>query len=70
LRGTTSHPTTVREGVRADKAAFKRMTPGQRVLHLATHGYYLATACADRRDCPQDGLEHLLPSGRALACSR
>jgi len=33
-------------GPDATEAAFKRSAPGRRVLHLATHGFFLAGACA------------------------
>jgi CHAT domain-containing protein len=32
-------------GRRASEAAFKQQAPGQRVLHLATHGFFLAEDC-------------------------
>lgn len=35
-------PVTVLLGARASEAAFKREAPGKRVLHLATHGFFLA----------------------------
>jgi CHAT domain-containing protein/tetratricopeptide (TPR) repeat protein len=33
-------------GAAADEASFKHMAPGRRVLHLATHGFFLDTDCA------------------------
>ncbi len=33
-------------GPEADEAAFKRLAPGRRVIHLATHSYFLGTECA------------------------
>jgi CHAT domain-containing protein len=36
---------TVLTAARADEAAFKRAGPGHRVLHLATHGFFLGTDC-------------------------
>jgi len=34
------------EGVAASETAFKRLAPGRRVLHLATHGFFLGEDCA------------------------
>jgi CHAT domain-containing protein/tetratricopeptide (TPR) repeat protein len=49
-------------GVRANESAFKRMAPGRRVLHLATHAFFLGDSCSD------DTLESpLLLSGLAFA---
>lgn len=36
---------TVLTAARADEAAFKRAGPGHRVLHLATHGFFLGIDC-------------------------
>jgi CHAT domain-containing protein/tetratricopeptide (TPR) repeat protein len=33
-------------GQRASEAAFKQLAPGRRLLHLATHGFFLAEDCA------------------------
>jgi CHAT domain-containing protein len=33
-------------GAKASEAAFKEMAPGRRVLHLATHGFFLGNECA------------------------
>jgi CHAT domain-containing protein/tetratricopeptide (TPR) repeat protein len=38
-------PTTVLAGRSADERTFKRRAPGQRVLHLATHGFFLGSDC-------------------------
>ena len=38
-------PTTVLEGRSADERTLKRLAPGQRVLHLATHGFFLGGDC-------------------------
>jgi CHAT domain-containing protein len=37
---------TVLEGRRATERAFKDQAPGRRVLHLATHGFFLGNGCA------------------------
>src|SRR6185503_4909945 len=34
-------------GARASEALFKREAPGRRYLHLATHGFFLGSDCAD-----------------------
>jgi CHAT domain-containing protein/tetratricopeptide (TPR) repeat protein len=36
-------------GSGATEAAFKRDAPGRRVLHLATHGFFLASICSGRQ---------------------
>jgi CHAT domain-containing protein/tetratricopeptide (TPR) repeat protein len=41
-----SAASTVIVGAEATESAFKRLAPGKRVLHLATHGFFL-----DPRDC-------------------
>jgi CHAT domain-containing protein/tetratricopeptide (TPR) repeat protein len=38
--------TTVLDGHAADEYTFKQRAPGQRVLHLATHGFFLGSVCA------------------------
>ena len=37
-------------GRAADEPAFKRLGPGRRVLHLATHGFFLGGECASALD--------------------
>jgi CHAT domain-containing protein len=39
-------PAQVLEGRNASEQAFKREAPGHRVLHLATHGFFLGNDCA------------------------
>ena len=63
-------------GAEASEAAFKRLAPGRRILHVATHGFFLGGACASALDpASRDGLaapsgageNPLLLSGLALA---
>jgi CHAT domain-containing protein len=50
-------------GERATKAAFEEMAAGKRVIHIATHGFFLEGSCS-----AQNALEDpLLRSGLALA---
>ncbi|MFN8588476.1 MAG: CHAT domain-containing protein [Candidatus Eisenbacteria bacterium] len=35
------------DGAAADEAAFKRLAPGRRVVHLATHAFFLGADCAN-----------------------
>jgi CHAT domain-containing protein/tetratricopeptide (TPR) repeat protein len=76
---TESEPVRVLVGRDASEAGFKREGPGSRVLHLATHGFFLSGSCSNaprgsravgglskRRDTHQ--LDNpLLLSGLALA---
>jgi CHAT domain-containing protein len=41
-----SSPSRVLAGADATEAAVKRLAPGQRVLHFATHGFFLGSSCA------------------------
>jgi CHAT domain-containing protein/tetratricopeptide (TPR) repeat protein len=41
----TGSPAQILEGGGANERAFKRQAPGHRVLHLATHGFFLGGAC-------------------------
>lgn len=36
---------TVLRGVHATESAFRRLAPGKRILHLATHGFFLGEGC-------------------------
>ncbi len=64
-------------GAQATEDAFKTQAPGKRVIHLATHGYYLTGQCASpleaRRGLGSDqefvGENPLLQSGLLLAGS-
>jgi len=42
---TSQEPTTICFGLGASEEAFKRDAPGNRVIHLATHGYFLEGRC-------------------------
>jgi CHAT domain-containing protein/tetratricopeptide (TPR) repeat protein len=44
-RETTANP-SVLLGRTADEASFKQLSPGRRVLHLATHGFFLGECAA------------------------
>jgi CHAT domain-containing protein len=62
-------------GAEADEASFKRLAPGRRILHLATHGFFAQDRCPSalsqrRRDPAAEALagdNPLLLSGLALA---
>ena len=62
-------------GAEADEASFKRLAPGRRILHLATHGFFAQDRCLSalsqrRRDPAAQALagdNPLLLSGLALA---
>ncbi len=43
--GATREPATICFGVVASEEKFKREAPGNRVIHLATHGYFLEHKC-------------------------
>ncbi len=51
--------TLVLTGTAASEAAFKRESPARRILHLATHGFFIRDECRDQNP--------LLLSGLALA---
>jgi len=40
-----AEPALILTGANATEAAFKRSSPGRRILHLATHGYFLDQTC-------------------------
>ena len=48
-------------GGEASEEAFKRMSPGRRVLHIATHGFFADDQCASGIDRPS---EDWLPTAR------
>lgn len=45
--GRAGEPATAVSGRRASEEMVKRAAPGHRVLHLATHGFYLDAECRD-----------------------
>jgi len=47
--GAGEGPVTILTGAQAGEAQFRALAPGRRVLHLATHGFFLDSACG-RRD--------------------
>ena len=79
----TGSPVELLQNHEASEAVFKRSAPGRRVLHLATHGFFLGSECATRlwgREASEDSRRHparrsnagtadnpLLLSGLALA---
>jgi len=44
-RGGAGEPARTLVGTVASEASFKQLAPGRRVLHLATHGFYLGDEC-------------------------
>ena len=65
-----SSPVTVLTGGGASESAFRSLAPGRRIIHLATHGFFLERGCDGRQatgaDAP-DGESALLRTGLALA---
>ena len=59
-------PTVPLTGANATEAALKSLASPPRVLHLATHGYYLETGSIDGRPLLQSGIT-LAGANRALA---
>ena len=68
-------PAVQLRGADATEAAFKQQAPGRRVLHLATHGFFLGDRCASALDSAGTGVRRpspaaenpLLLAGLALA---
>jgi CHAT domain-containing protein len=58
LRSPGDDAGTLLTGSEATESAFKARAPGRRVIHLATHGFFLGGRCPSR-------LERPLASGRA-----
>ena len=53
----------VATGTEAGEAAFKRLAPGRRVVHLATHGFFLDLTCAGGAAQGTRGVLGLAPAG-------
>jgi CHAT domain-containing protein len=54
-QSTSSPPPALRlTGAAASESAFKAASPGRRVLHLATHGFFLGGRCASALDSPDE----------------
>jgi CHAT domain-containing protein/tetratricopeptide (TPR) repeat protein len=47
-----SHSIEVLTGSQADESTFKRLVPGYRVVHVATHGFFLGSQCAGGDENP------------------
>jgi CHAT domain-containing protein len=52
----------VATGGAADEATFKRLAPGRRVIHLATHGFFLDLRCAPGGEGGTRGVMGLVPA--------
>ncbi len=53
--------TVILRGENATEAAFKTMTPGKAMIHVATHGFFISSRCAAEAESP------LLRAGLAFA---
>src|SRR6267143_3576029 len=62
LRGVESNAVLL-TGAAASESAFKQQAQGKRILHLATHGFFLGGKCASALEAGHK------PSGEALASS-
>lgn len=62
LRGAESNAVQL-TGAAASESAFKQQAQGKRVLHLATHGFFVGGKCASALEASQK------PNGEALASS-
>jgi len=78
-KGAAPGRTRVLTGIEASEAAFKKNAPGHRVIHLATHGFFMGDRCqvssldarsltlASPDDAPPVGRNPLLYAGLAFA---
>ena len=46
-RGDTTEPALLLTGDAATEAAFKALAPGRRIIHVATHAFFLDETCAE-----------------------
>jgi CHAT domain-containing protein/tetratricopeptide (TPR) repeat protein len=60
--GAANPDAQVLTGAAARESAFKRLGPGHRVLHLATHGFFLGDECAAAASSGLRGVGRLTPS--------
>jgi CHAT domain-containing protein/tetratricopeptide (TPR) repeat protein len=52
----------VETGARASEQAFKRLAPGRRILHLATHGFFLDVGCSGAAGGNTRGVLGMVPA--------
>ncbi|MFN0151949.1 MAG: CHAT domain-containing protein [bacterium] len=69
---STGGAATLLTGERASEASVKRLAPGRRVVHLASHGFFLRADCeigdaGPAGEAGTRGIGGLSPSGRAAA---
>jgi CHAT domain-containing protein/tetratricopeptide (TPR) repeat protein len=50
-------------GPEASETAFKREAPGERVVHLATHGFFLSGSCTSALESGRRGIGGMVTSG-------
>ncbi len=62
--------TVVLRGEKATEAAFKEMTPGKAMIHVATHGFFVASRCADESPLLRAGLAFAGANRRTSAAGR
>ena len=53
----------LRTGVEASEAVIRREAPGRRVVHLATHGFFLDGECVTERKRGARGISTTIPAG-------
>jgi CHAT domain-containing protein/tetratricopeptide (TPR) repeat protein len=65
-RGSAAASTVVLVGREATEDAVKRKAPGRRVVHLATHGFFLRPLCPPRAASAASGSDQSMPDLRSL----